>query len=569
VVSENILHVQLIDQRINHLASELGPRFSDEILIKNDENKLKSAVFVFLVARTLLDLDDDEVIEGVVEGGGDFGVDAVYFSAPSDGEFSVTLIQGKYKRNLDGVSQFPETGVVKMFDAIRTIFNPSITYAANQRLTKRIEDVRSLIAEGLIPQVRVVFCNNGPRWNDAVDQRIKNSGFGDLVTWEHAGPSALVTMMRARKPVEVKLQLAGKALVEDHPYMRAMVGRMSVLQLAQLFENFGDTLLERNIRRYLGLSGRVNEEIAHTLRDKAQRERFYFFNNGITMICSKFGYNPFSEKDWIVQVSGLQIVNGGQTSKTVQYVLKDLGPEIASAHVLVRIYELPEDDEDLVQRITRATNSQNPVDLRDLRSNDQRQRQLGEMIKELGYTYRRQRSDSSPAPTDLTNATVAEAVLAVWRRRPHLARFMTTEHFGKLYDTIFTFDLNGAQAVIAVLLLRLAENKRKRPPPDAPEFLQYGSRFIAMLMGVFLLDELKIKLNELTYKKFAEAKAVIDAKGEEYFARSLLDIAKVIADLHGERQISLQKLSATFRRADLVQALLGEPLAVQLDWLEP
>jgi len=265
----------------------------------------------------------------------------------------------------------------------------------------------------------------------------------------------------------------------------------------------------------------------------------------------------------------LQIVNGGQTSKTVQYVLKDLGPEIASAHVLVRIYELPEDDEDLVQRITRATNSQNPVDLRDLRSNDQRQRQLGEMIKELGYTYRRQRSDSSPAPTDLTNATVAEAVLAVWRRRPHLARFMTTEHFGKLYDTIFTFDLNGAQAVIAVLLLRLAENKRKRPPPDAPEFLQYGSRFIAMLMGAFLLDELKIKLNELTYKKFAEAKAVIDAKGEEYFARSLLDIANVIADLHGERQISLQKLSATFRRADLVQALLGEPLAVQLDWLEP
>ena len=110
--------------------------------------------------------------------GGDFGVDAIYFGPPNDGEFSVTLFQGKYKQGLEGISQFPENGIVKMFDAIRTIFNPSAQFPANDRMRKRIEEVRSIIGEGFYPQIRVVLCNNGPRWNYAAQQRIDAAGFG-------------------------------------------------------------------------------------------------------------------------------------------------------------------------------------------------------------------------------------------------------------------------------------------------------------------------------------------------------------------------------------------------------
>lgn len=308
---------------------------------------------------------------------------------------------------------------------------------------------------------------------------------------------------------------------------------------------------------------RVNEEIANTLRDPEQRLRFYFYNNGVTIICRKFGYNPYADKDWVVQVKGMQIVNGGQTSKTIQQLQRDIGPEISSAQVLVRLYELPEDDEDLVQRITRATNSQNPVDLRDLRSNDPRQQRLGESIQELGYTYRRQRSEGAALPTDITSAAVAEAVLAVWRHRPHQARFLATEHFGKLYDQIFTDDLNGAQAVIAVLLMRIAENKRKRPPEDAPSFLQYGSRFIAMLMGGHLLEDLGISLRDLDHRNFAQARELTERSGEDYFYGALSAIEDALRRIHGDKEISLQKLSATFRRSDLVEHLSGGPLSIE------
>jgi hypothetical protein len=110
---------------------------------------------------------------------------------------------------------------------------------------------------------------------------------------------------------------------------------------------------------------------------------------------------------------------------------------------------------------------------------------------------------------------------------------------------------------VAVLLLRIAENKRKRPPDGAPDFLQYGSRFIAMLMGIFLLEDLKTDLAGLTHQKFAEAKKLIESQGEQYFDRALNRIDSELKKEYRETEISLQKLSATFRRADLVEKLRG------------
>ncbi len=78
--------------------------------------------------------------------------------------------------------------------------------------------------------------------------------------------------------------------------------------------------------------------------------------------------------------------------------------KIEAAEVLVRIYELERHDDALVEAITFATNSQNPVDLRDLRANDRRQQDLATSISGLGYgtgpsvRTGRRRPTSSPAP---------------------------------------------------------------------------------------------------------------------------------------------------------------------------
>ena len=74
--------------------------------------------------------------------------------------------------------------------------------------------------------------------------------------------------------------------------------------------------------------------------------------------------------------------------------------KIEAAEVLVRIYELERHDDALVEAITFATNSQNPVILRDLRANDRRQQDLATSISGLGYRYRTKREDRAPAADD-------------------------------------------------------------------------------------------------------------------------------------------------------------------------
>ena len=61
------------------------------------------------------------------------------------------------------------------------------------------------------------------------------------------------------KRVDTTLTLSGQAIVEDMNYMRVLVGRVSVQEIHRMFNDHGDKLLERNIRRYLGLhTNRVN-----------------------------------------------------------------------------------------------------------------------------------------------------------------------------------------------------------------------------------------------------------------------------------------------------------------------
>lgn len=388
------LATQIIDQRVVGLTSEKSQFLDNELKIGNNDAKRRSAAFTYLAAKTVLGLSDDAVEDGIVDGGNDFGVDALYFDPPSDGEILITVIQAKYKASLEGNANFPENGIQKMVDAIGALFDPSRTLTLNDRLLKRVEEIRSFVAAGDIPRVVAIATNNGLSWPPEAQARIDASNFGDQVTWRHVGPDELLNLLQAQKPIDTQLQLTGAAIVEPFDFRRVLVGRMAVSELARLADTFGDRLLERNIRRYLGLSGnRVNEAIAQTLQQADQRPNFYFYNNGVTITCAQFRHNALQQGNWTVQVSGLQIVNGGQTCRTVQQVAKQMGVAATDAYVLVRIYELQTNDDDLVSSITYATNSQNPVDLRDLKANDPRQTALSQSIQGLGYAYRAKREE--------------------------------------------------------------------------------------------------------------------------------------------------------------------------------
>lgn len=549
------INASIVDQRLTGILAEQAQILPEGL----DETKRRSLAFVLLCIATMLDIALEEASELLTEGGQDEGVDGLHLGEVDDGEFTVTIFQGKYKhKDLSGVSNFPENGVQKAIATVAGLFDPSKELALNEKLAPKVEEIRSLIRDGYIPTVRVVLCNNGAKWTDDAQLRINQTGFpAEQVSWAHFNHDAIVGVLQRRKAVDDTIRLNGKAVIEEFNYRRVLIGKIPVSEIAGLFNRHDDLLLERNIRRYLGLhANRVNSAIHDTLMTPEKRADFYFFNNGVTMICRKFRHNALQGENYQLKIEGMQIINGGQTCKTIQQTLNtDLFQEFEEVYVLLRLYELADDDQDFVQDITYATNSQNPVDLRDLRSNDPVQKQLEIGIADLGYTYKRQREDTGSGTAIVTANIVAEATLAIWRHMPQQAKFRRKEHFGKLYPMIFD-SLHAAQALLAVLIFRMVENERKRPDDaNPPDFLPYASHYLAMQVGDGLLAAKGISLADVTHQCFAELVAYLQENQGALYQQAIANVQEALRKLYGAREISLQQLSATFRRGDLLEYL--------------
>lgn len=553
------INASIIDQQVRGLATQ------HQSTLEGDEGKRHSAAFVLLCIKTKLDIDDTDALECLTDGGGDQDIDGIHVADVRDNEFVITLFQGKYKKDLDGRAGYPANSIKKLIGTVGAIFDPDKQISLHQGrpgtgdLKAIIEEVRSLVRDGNIPIVRVILCNNGQKWGKDGDELIQNSGLGSQVTWEHLNHERLVQMLQRRKSVTDELQLEGSGVVEQFNYRRVLIGKIPVTEIKSLFDRHGDLLLERNIRRYLGMhENRVNSAIRWTLIDQSRRPNFYFYNNGITIICSKFRHNALQKENWNVQIEDLQIINGGQTCKTIQKTLQDFPNEdYSTSFVLLRLYELGASDHDIISDITYATNSQNPVDLRDLRSNDEIQRKLEIGLKDLGYDYKRKRDSSTAGPNTITTSVAAEATFAVWRRKPHQAKFRRSELFGDYYDEIFRPDINAAQVILAVLIFRAVENERRRPSSATPpRYLPYASYFLAMLMGAELLKANNVqKISAVDHRNFSQLHQYFETNKAALYAAAQKPLDAALASLGVSDATSLQRLSASFRRGDLLEEL--------------
>jgi hypothetical protein len=277
------------------------------------------------------------------------------------------------------------------------------------------------------------------------------------------------------------------------------------------------------------------------------------------MICSKFSYNGLQSDNWIVRVNDLQIINGGQSCKTILDTVKN-NPAIdySNAYILVRLYELSGEGMDsLITDVTIATNSQNPVDLRDLRANDDLQKRLEVAVKALGYTYKRKK-DNTTSSRDATilSSVAAESVFSVWKRKPYQAKFKKNELFGAFYHDVFD-NINGAQLIIAVMIYRFCDVQRKKDKwrNDYPH-IPYSNYFMSMVIGNLLITDMGLSLEGLTHQEFERVKIFFEANKDNLFERANEKLVTALNSLYPApndyKTIDKRRLSATFRRGDLM-----------------
>ncbi len=90
------MNISVIDGQATKLGNDHAEEFAERLKIKNDPVKLRSTAFVLLTVKHYLDLQIDDAFGCLTDGGNDFGVDALHIGSVEDGEFTVTLFQGKY-----------------------------------------------------------------------------------------------------------------------------------------------------------------------------------------------------------------------------------------------------------------------------------------------------------------------------------------------------------------------------------------------------------------------------------------------------------------------------------------
>lgn len=126
-------------------------------------------------------------------------------------------------------------------------------------------------------------------------------------------------------------------------------------------------LFEENIREYLGKSS-INNGIIRTLKNKNERKNFFYYNNGVTIICENT--EKSSGSSYNVKLKQPQIVNGCQTVNTIYQVLKDYPDaerktEFDNVYVMTKILIFNKDIEEkkpnFYKDIVKYTNRQNSI----------------------------------------------------------------------------------------------------------------------------------------------------------------------------------------------------------------
>lgn len=274
------------------------------------------------------------------------------------------LIEQKYKRSEE---------LQKIFDRIHTDSDYKIWLHFYVTNDLESNDIESLINQFVFSDERVkAFV--GVKYYKLSD--ISRIYFGDRFTNRIPFTAELTTRVSATsldvRPKDYKLDW-----MIDLRFVMVNVADLYMLYRKAIEKNY--ELFEENVREFLGTQG-INNGIIKTLKSATDRENFFYYNNGITLICEKCETlrgteasrgNRESRNQYGFRLTNPQVVNGCQTINSIAEVLshcseEDMLREFEKAYVLVKIYvfdeETKREKEGLDKNIVKYTNSQNGID---------------------------------------------------------------------------------------------------------------------------------------------------------------------------------------------------------------
>jgi hypothetical protein len=279
-------------------------------------------------------------------------------------------------------------------------------------------------------------------------------------------------------PKSISFRVMTNLLTKDVPY-KSRVFTCKGEELAKIYTDNKDGLFQQNVRYFLGLRSKsINRQILETAKSDERAKYFWYFNNGITIVCKKI-IETTSGK--LIKLEGAQVINGAQTTYALYEAYKN-GELKGDVEILVKVIET--DDRNFLENVTLYTNSQNAIRLRDLCSNDKIQLKIQKILLDsYGYFFERKRGEfDSLYPTTgekrkllgndfkakiISNENAAQAFLAMYLNKPAQAKNEKGRIFLKdkagFYDEIFNEkdDVLAEKILMSWKLLKYIEAQKK------------------------------------------------------------------------------------------------------------
>lgn len=158
----------------------------------------------------------------------------------------------------------------------------------------------------------------------------------------------------------------------DNEIYDCYIGVISGELLARIYETEGQDLIQKNVRSFLQAIGKVNKGIKVSLANEPQM--FMAYDNGISTIAESIAVDEGRSNGDIVnitEITGWQIVNGGQTTASIYNAYKAKLP-LEQVNVQIKLSVIKQKDraEEIIHNISKYANSQNKINMSDFNAND-------------------------------------------------------------------------------------------------------------------------------------------------------------------------------------------------------
>lgn len=357
-------------------------------------------------------IDADMAAASIVDGANDGGIDGIYWDSTNH---LLYLVQSKWISRGNGS---PEQGDVQKFiNGFRNLLDLRFE-RFNENINRRKTEIETAMSES--GKVILILAYTGEEpiadpvrndLNDLLAELNSPTPLADLKIYSQKELHDSVVGSVEGEPVNLDQVLLHNWNLISDPLL-SFYGQIDAEAIAIWWKRYGTQLFESNLRKFKG-STDVNDAIIETLWDNP--ELFWYFNNGITVICRKIEKTLAGGADksaGVFNCSDISIINGAQTVGCIGETFAANPEKVKQARVMIRLIDLGDSKGEFALEIARATNTQNRIGPRDFVSLDPEQQRLKMDLLLEGKEYVYKAGDLPLDPRngfDITEATVALA----------------------------------------------------------------------------------------------------------------------------------------------------------------